>query len=144
MAAQFCSRWLQKNKLENHQVLQEPLETVTESSSLVGDGSNEPTDPTEIVFENNEFRLIVKTAPVRRARNFKLEDRQFTFLVVPKTQRTDPPLLDILQFLEDGFNAVLTEIRKFFQPSEHRIAYLTLYQEPMVFEINLRKWSRKE
>ena len=135
MAAKFCSKWLQNNKKENNKVLQSSTSTDIsdeETSSLIGDGV-EPTSPNEISYENNEFRLIVKTAPLRRAKKFKLEDRQFTVLVEPKTQRTDPPLLDILQFLEEGFKTILLKIKQFFDPNEHRIAYLTIYQEPMVY-----------
>lgn len=134
MAANFCANWLQKNKEENEELLRGQ-----QTEARVGDGaaaitpSKKPSNPNEITFENNEFRLIVKTAPVKRARKFKLEDQQFTLLILPKTQRNDPPLIDILNFLEAGFNHILKEIKAFVNVNEHRIAYLTLYQEPMVY-----------
>ena len=135
MAAQFCAKWLLNNKKENDKVQKVILDkTVGEGTSSENeDHVPEPTDPTEISYENDDFQLIVKSAPVKRARKFKLEDHQFTLLIRPKKSITEPPLVEILQFLEDGFKAILSQIKKFFNPKEHRIAYLTLYQQPMVY-----------
>ena len=142
MAANFCSRWLQQNKNENDCLPRSKKTQVggddSDSENDSGETLRHWQDPNEITFENNLFQLIVRTSPVKRAQKFKLEDRQFTLKVVPKTSQSDPPLIQILQFLEDGMNFILGQIKAFFNPSEHRIAYLTLYQEPMVpLEINL-------
>ena len=134
MAAQFCSKWLLKNKEENEKVRKVNLEPTGEgTNSDTEDDVPEPTDPTKIFYENKDFWLIVQSAPVKRARKFKLEDHQFTLLITSKSSTTEPPLVEILQFLEDGFKTILSQIKKFFNPKEHRIAYLTLYQEPMVY-----------
>ena len=133
MAANFCSKSFQQNKEENEKVLGQQQETDITGDGDITSDTKKPSNPNEIIFETDAFRLIVKTAPVRRARKFQLEDRQFTLLILPKTQQKNPPLVEILKFLEEGFNAILTEIKTFFKPTEHRIAYLTLYQEPMVY-----------
>jgi len=51
--------------------------------------------------------------------------------------KEEPPLLrDIVEFLEVAFNHVLKEIRQFYKPEDHNIAFLTLYQEPMISGLN--------
>ena len=139
MAANFCSRWLEENERENKLCKKSsPIgggDENSDSENQDGDSNNVPVaqHPNEVIYENNEFRLVVRNSPVKRATKFKLEDHQFTLLVVPKTTRTSPPLVEILQFLEEGFNSILQEVKQFFNPNEHRIAYLTLYQDPMVY-----------
>ena len=134
MAANFCARWLEDNKNENSRLKRSQIGG--DQSDSESDQEPEPLaqwqDPNEISFENNLFRLIVRSSPVKRASKFKLEDRQFTIKVVPKTNQSDPPLMQILQFLEDGITFILQHIKVFFNSNEHRIAYLTLFQEPMV------------
>ena len=86
MAANFCSKWLQQNKEENEKVLGQQQETDITGDGDITSDTKKPSNPNEIIFETDAFRLIVKTAPVRRARKFQLEDRQFTLLILPKTQ----------------------------------------------------------
>ena len=135
MAAQFCLNWLNQNRTENEATFghSSSVQSIDTSHQV---GGNEPTQPDEIIFENTDFKLIVKTDQIRRSHRFQIVDRQFNLLIVPKTDHEHPPLMEILEFLEDGFNAILAKIKTFVDPTQHRIAYLTLYQEPMVRTLN--------
>ena len=131
MASQFCSKWLTQNKTENETIFGEQTRIEPTAPTQVGDNSD-PKDPSEIVFENNDFKLIVRSDKIKRNHRFKIVDQQFNLLVIPKTSHNHPPLIEILDFLEAGFTFILAKIKTFINPAEHRIAYLTLYQEPMV------------
>ena len=128
MAAQFCSAWLTQNRTENEAT----FGNITVDPNVSQTGGSEPKNPDEIIFENNDFKLIVKTDQIKRSHRFKIVDRQFQLLIVSKSHHDHPQLIEILQFLEEGFNFILNKIKTFVDPTQHRIAYLTLYQEPMV------------
>ena len=55
----------------------------------------------------------------------------FHLKIIPKETTASPLLLDILDFLHAGFLHILDEIKQFYNPEEHNIAYLTLHQKPM-------------
>ena len=109
---------------EQHQNSPQPSSSAPPTSSF--------TSPDEVVFTSEHFKLVVKKVSFKRQKNFKIQDAQFWLKIVPLQDQENPPLIEILDFLEDGFNFILQQIKSFFKPSEHRIAYLTLYQEPMV------------
>ena len=51
--------------------------------------------------------------------------------------RVEAPLLrEILSFLEIGFNHILLNLKKFYKAEDHNIAFLTLFQEPMINGLN--------
>lgn len=126
--ASFLSKWLSLNKSENEETFNVP----SPDSILQYGGNQAITKPSDISFENDQFKLVVKIDSIKRNHRFKVVDRQFNILIVPKTDQHDPPLIEMLQFLEDGFKFILMKIRAFINPSEHRIAYLSLIQQPMV------------
>ena len=135
MAAQFFSQWLTQNKTENEATFGQ-VKTVPTAPILPSDqvgGNSEPKHPSEIVFENDHFKLIVKSDNIKRNHRFKIVDQQFNLLIISKTSHKHPPLIEILDFLEAGFSFILQKIKNFVNPDEHRIAYLTLYQEPLVY-----------
>jgi hypothetical protein len=57
--------------------------------------------------------------------------------VVLKRPNISPPLLsDLLYLFQEGFNYILQNLRTFYNPEDHNIAFLTLYQEPMINALN--------
>ena len=87
MAAQFCLNWLKQNRTENEATFghSSSVQSIDTSHQV---GGNEPTQPDEIIFENTDFKLIVKTDQIRRSHRFQIVDRQFNLLIVPKNIRT--------------------------------------------------------
>jgi len=53
-----------------------------------------------------------------------------------KNGQTSPLLIDILDALQEGFNHILNNLRAFYNPQDHNIAYLTFFQEPMINGLN--------
>ncbi len=44
--------------------------------------------------------------------------------------------MDILEALQEGFNFILTYLRQFYNASDHNMAYMTFFQEPMINGLN--------
>lgn len=89
----------------------------------------------DIVYENSELKLYVQRGVHKRQKIFKILDQMFYFRIEPKHSNM-PKLSSILNFLHAGFLYILREIRKHFEPSDSNIAYLTLYQKPMINGLN--------
>ena len=100
--------------------------------------SNVPRDQsaTEFVYENDQLQLFIVKANHIRQKKFRLEDHMFHMKINLKSGVEPPLLRDILNFLEIGFNHILTNIKSFYKPEDHNIAFLTLYQEPMINGLN--------
>jgi hypothetical protein len=158
------SNWLQTNS--NKTTTQEnnesnttsttlPLNTVSSSASTV----NQSTSNTNLfqqtttgrgqfkkigydevkVFENDEIILYVKKAFHQRQKRFTLQDSLFHIKVEVKNETQKPLLKDLVQTLEEAFTFILNNIKTYFKKEDHNIAYLTLFQEPMVNGLNTGK-----
>lgn len=90
------------------------------------------TTPANIVYENEDLKLIVEKGFHKKQKIFRLQDEIYYIKIVPKDESHSVILLDILDFLHAGFIHILDEIKKHFEPDTHNIAYLTLFQKPMV------------
>lgn len=135
----FYSNWIKRNKEENKRLLRQLQGGGDNGDDInanpdIGPNSSLPSapkSPTDIVYTHGEFQLVVEQKYHKRQKNFKLQDALFVIKVIPLGDEKNPLLSDLLEFLKGGFENVLLQMKKFFQPTEHRIAYLTLYQEPM-------------
>lgn len=87
-------------------------------------------EPTNIIFENNQFKLVLEKGYHKRQKIFRLEDHLFYLKLIPKTS-SDPPLLsDILDFLHAGFIHILDEIKHFYKAGKKiHFAYLFCYSD---------------
>lgn len=94
------------------------------------------SDPTDLVYESEDFQLFVKKESHKKQKLFRLQDHLFTLRIKPKEGVEMPFLSNILDFLHAGFIHILDEIKKFYNPEEHNIAYLTLFQQPMSSGLN--------
>lgn len=136
----FYKRWLRSDSKINNSV----RKTSSDISEQVAD-SNEPEvsvveTPSDITYENDTFKLIVEKGFHKRQKRFRLEDHMFYFKVVPKNSKSQlPKLSDILDFLHAGFLHLLDSIKTFYEPNDKNIAYLTLFQEPMINGLNTGK-----
>lgn len=82
------------------------------------------TSQTDIVFENNELKLIVEKGVHKRQKNFRLQDHLFYFKIVQKTSSSRMPLLlDILDFLHDAIVHVLDSIKTFYEKGNKMIVH---------------------
>ena len=155
--ANFYSRWINKNKSDNEELLQELSGGAnrilnTSSASVPATVpppdptikfSDQPSKPSDIFYENSDLRLIVHERKHSRQKNFKIQDALFEIKVITLNNSINPRLLDLLTFLEKGFELILSKIRQFFKADEHKIAFLTLYQSPMVkYERHVIKLER--
>lgn len=131
------------NQNQPNQNQPQPTPSQTVQPSISSSSTNDPppsssstaqsfASPDEVIYESNDLRLVVKKMSFKRQKNFKIQDMQFWLRIIPLRDQENPPLIEILDFLEEGFNFILQQIKNFFKPNEHRIGYLTLYQEPMV------------
>ena len=150
----FYKKWLEKNEKENIEVqhlIHSNLRTPTRSTTTTDVPSTsvgviQKTDNLHpinfdtlpnIIFEDNNLQLIIEKGNHIKQRKFRLEDHLFYLKLKLKNPTLDAPYLrDILNFLEVGFDYIITQIRQFYQSDDHNIAFLTLYQQPMINGLN--------
>jgi hypothetical protein len=73
----------------------------------------------------------------QRQRRFRLQDHMYYIKVVLKNPTATPPLLsELLQLFQEGFHYIFSNLSTFYNPEDHNIAFLTLYQEPMINALN--------
>ncbi len=73
----------------------------------------------------------------QRQRRFRLQDHLYYIKIELKKPQSTPPLLsDLLQLFKEGFVHILSNLSTFYNPDDHNIAFLTLYQEPMINALN--------
>jgi len=92
--------------------------------------------PNDIVYETPELKMTVEKGVLRRQKVFKVLDQMFHFKIVPKHPTQKPLLMSILSFLHAAIIFILDEIKIHFQEEDHNVAYLTLFQKPMVNGLN--------
>ncbi len=96
-----------------------------------------PKDPEDIIFENEEIKLYIERGVHQRQRRFKLQDHMFYIKILLKKPHQQPPLLsDLLHLFQDGFQYILQHLSSFYNPNDHNVVFLTLYQEPMINALN--------
>ncbi len=94
----------------------------------------------QIIYQNNQLQLYLEKGNHIHQIRFRLQDHLFYMKIKLINPNADPPLLrDILDFLENAFDYVLQEIRTFYKPEDHNIAFLTLFQQPMISGLNTGK-----
>ena len=96
-----------------------------------------PTQPSDIVYENDSLKLIVEKSALKHQKIFRLQDHLFKFKVIKKKPQEQIPLLsEMFDFLHAALVHVLESVKTFYKKEDHNVAYLTLHQEPMVNGLN--------
>ncbi len=151
----FYNTWLKNNKKENEiatktlrsdtSLQQNNNSEETKSQTLESNQEENSLSPshlqqdlrTGVIYQNNNMELYIEKGTHLRQIRFRLQDHMFYMKIKLINPLLDPPLLrDILQFLETAFNHVLEDIKKFYKEEDHNIAFLTLYQTPMICGLN--------
>jgi hypothetical protein len=88
------------------------------------------------VFENDTIVLYVNKAFQQRQKRFRLQDTLFHIKVKVKNNVKTPLLRELVDVLQEAFTFILKHIQTFFPKEDHNVAYLTLYQEPMINGLN--------
>lgn len=125
----FYQNWLKKFE-EQRQLLRPESDLNREQNN------GRPKNPSEVVYENDSFKLFVERAPFRRQKLFRIQDHLFKFKIVQKQKTNSPFLSDLFEFLHAALLHVLESIKTFYNPQDHNVAYLTLHQDPMVNGLN--------
>ena len=97
------------------------------------------TKPSDLMFENDSLKLLVTRGAHRQQTKskFRLTDHMFYLSIVPKTKTKKMPLLvEILNFLYVAFNFILNQLKKFYNPTDRNIAFITIAQNSMVNGLN--------
>ena len=114
-----------------------PLPSVSENLA--------PKNMSEIIYENDLMKLTIEKSSFLRQKKFKLHDHLFHIKITLKNSNRSPPLLrDILNFLQIAFDHILTNIRTLYNNDDHNVAFLTLYQKPMVNGLNTGGFDLQE
>jgi len=109
---QRFKNWLQKHGQNDSNVVE------SENATTEGNQTDESSirSPDQIVYEDDNFELLVKKGSFKRQKNFKLSDHLFYFIIKPKNASSRLPLLlDILDFLHSAFLHVLDTIKTFYE-----------------------------
>ena len=85
--------------------------------------------PSDIVFENDELKLVVEKGSHKRQKNFRLQDHLYYFKIQQKGESTKMPLLiDIMDFLHAAFVHILDSIKSYYEAGKYfTIILLTNY-----------------
>jgi len=128
------------NKIARQQLAQQQNEDSQNSDLKTKSELNQIKHINDLVFENDQLQLIIEKGAHLHQIKFRIEDHLFYMKIKLKNEHAPHPLLrDILDFLQSAFNYILINVRKFYKEEDHNIAYLTLYQEPMVSGLNTGK-----
>lgn len=115
----------------------EPQPSTSSTVSAANNSNSDSDISSPITYQNDIFELILEKTNHIRQKKFNLDDHLFHMKIRLKNSNALPPLLrDVLEFLNIAFNHILTNIRKFYNPQDHNVAYLTLYQAPMINGLN--------
>ena len=150
--ANFYKKWLEKNKKANTEALEinEPqinLNQVSRTNQITQNISTDlPSASTstisadsrnDLLYENDIMQLTIEKTSFLRQKKFKLHDHLFHMKITLKNSNGPPPLLrNILEFLQIAFDHILQNIRPLYNQDDHNIAFLTLYQKPMINGLN--------
>lgn len=110
-----------KSDVKNNQI------KINENSNNVDNTVEKPN----IVFENSVLKAYIERGVHKREKKFALHDHLFYIKVQPKKDQF-PLLVNILDFLEEACNHILNEVKEYYKLDENRIAFLTLYQQPLL------------
>ena len=92
---------------------------------------------TDIIFENDKQIMIIQKGTFQRQKRFQLQDHLFNIKIKLKNEDEQLPFLkDILDFIEDGLLHMMHNIKPFYNAKDDNLAFLTLYQKPMVTGLN--------
>ena len=112
-------------------------ENLPGSNNLSGEQfSSNNQSVSDLFYENDKFQMFIEKTNHIKQIKFRLQDHLFHMKIQLKRGVEAPLMRDILNFLQIGFNHILTNIKKFYKAEDHNIAFLTLYQEPMINGLN--------
>ena len=98
-----------------------------------------------LVFENEHLKLFVEKANHLRQIRFRIEDHLFHMKITLKNPNAPAPLLrDIFEFLERAFNFILLQVKHLYNEQDHNVAFLTLFQKPMINGLNTGGFDMQE
>ena len=162
----FYKKWLEENKRANREALQSntqlssqdavpstssatiPAAPSTSSATIPAvPSTSSATTPASItpitsssnkfIYENESMELSIEKTNFLRQKKFKIHDHLFHMKIKLKNSNTSAPLLrNILQFLQIAFEHILQNIRTLYNKDDHNIAFLTLFQKPMINGLN--------
>lgn len=99
-------KFLEENAKENNSISDQ---RVSQTEHII-------QSPSDIVYENDDLKLIVEKTFFKRQKNFKLQDHLFNFRILQKSSSEKLPLIiDILDFLHAAFIHVLDSIKAFYE-----------------------------
>lgn len=109
----------------------------TEPTDMAGQskGLTEAKSATDLIYEDSALKLTVVKAAHLQEKKFRLQDHMFHLRLETKT-KSFPLLSNVLKFLHLAFLFILKNVRKFYNPLDANIAFLTIYQGEMLNAIN--------
>jgi hypothetical protein len=92
---------------------------------------------TDIIYENEKLIMIVQRGTFQRQKRFRLQDHLFHIKIKMKQEDEPIPFLkDLLDFIQEGLLHVMENIKKFYNEEDTNLAFLTLFQKPMITGLN--------
>jgi hypothetical protein len=97
---------------------------------------NGPVQPSEIIFENDQFQFFLQRESFQRQKRFHLQDHLFHAKIKLKDESEAPFLKDILDFLEEGLLHLINNLKINYKEEDANVCFLTLFQQPMINALN--------
>ena len=131
----FYKKWLDRFASQRRRYVQQGGDR--DENDEEPSSSSIPSQPSDIVYENDSLKLIVEKSSFKKQKIFRLQDHLFKFKVLQKKPNDKLPLLsELFDFLHAALLHVLESVKTFYRKEDHNVAYLTLHQEPMVNGLN--------
>jgi len=100
-----------------------------------GHGTDSDESLTKLSYENENLKLVVDKIDHRQEKRFRLQDHLFAMRIEAKKGQM-PLLSDILSFLHSAFLFIILKIKKFYNPNDRNIAFMTLHQSSLTNSLN--------
>lgn len=116
-----------QNKEQNVPSNIQNMDTSDEDDNINNSSNKDP----DFSFENSALKAYIEKGVHKREKKFAMHDHLYYIKVKPKND-TFPLLVNIIDFLSEACNYILEELKDNYPLKDNNIAYLTVYQSPMI------------
>lgn len=115
-------------------------ETVNAAENFKKSVSNVIVQNSDVVYENDDFKLLIVKRLHKKNIRFKLQDSVFEIKTeLKKSANVMPKLQNLLDILAEALVIIIKTVQSYFPSIDENIAYFTIHQSPMMRGIKMKK-----
>lgn len=111
------------------------INTINKAESLkdTENTTNSVQKNESVVYENNDFKLIILKRLHKKNVRFRLQDSIFEVKIELKKPESElPKLQNLLDIFAEALVSIIESVQSFFPKTSENIAYFTIHQKPMM------------